>query len=152
MASCEAQLLKQKIISGPLTAKEIAEGALQDHLTQKDYDTPLKVNFLSLQVTCNLPVNKVQLPHFSLATSDSLVVTTHSFFISFREKLNWWPRLMLLRQAASVPSDYLPYWESIKKKGPRGVISHCPITAACFVTTGHRTGLPPLPIPIITLM
>ena len=37
MASCEAWFL---IISGPFTAKEIAEGALQDHLTQEDYDAP----------------------------------------------------------------------------------------------------------------
>ena len=58
MASCEAQLLKQKVISKLFTAKQIAEGALQDHLTQEDYDAPLKVNFLSLQVTCNSPVNK----------------------------------------------------------------------------------------------
>ena len=46
MASCEARLLKQKIISGPFTAKEIAERALQDHLTQEDYNTPLKVSIL----------------------------------------------------------------------------------------------------------
>ena len=83
MASCEAQLLRQKIISGPFTAKEIAEGALQDHLTQEDYDTPLKVNFLSLQITCESAVNKVQLPYFSLTTSNSLVVATHiPLFIS----------------------------------------------------------------------
>ena len=43
MASCEARLLRQKVISGPFTAKEIAEGALRDHLTQEDYDAPLKV-------------------------------------------------------------------------------------------------------------
>ena len=48
MASCEARLLKQKIISGPFTAKEIAEGALLDHLTQEDYDAPLKVNIILL--------------------------------------------------------------------------------------------------------
>ena len=48
MASCEAQLLKQEIISSPFTAKEIAEGALWDHLTQEDYDTPLKVNITLL--------------------------------------------------------------------------------------------------------
>ena len=40
MASCEASLLKQKIISCPFIAKEIAEGALWDHLTQEDYDAP----------------------------------------------------------------------------------------------------------------
>ena len=38
MASCEAQLLKQKVISKPFTAKQIAEGALWDHLTQEDSD------------------------------------------------------------------------------------------------------------------
>ena len=43
MASCEARLLKAKTISWPFTAKEIAEGALQEHLTQEDYDAPLKV-------------------------------------------------------------------------------------------------------------
>ena len=43
MASCEARLLRQKVISGPFTAKEIAEGALWDHLTQEDYEAPLKV-------------------------------------------------------------------------------------------------------------
>ena len=48
MASCEAQLLRQKIISGPFTAKDIADGALQDHLTQEDYNAPMKVNFFLL--------------------------------------------------------------------------------------------------------
>ena len=48
MASCESRLLKQKVISGPFTAKEIAEEALQDHLTQEDYDAPLKVNIVPL--------------------------------------------------------------------------------------------------------
>ena len=86
MASCEAWLLRQKIISSPFTAKEIAEGALRDHLTQKDYDAPLKVNFLSLQVTCDLPVNTVQLPHFSLTTSDLLVVATHILLSLFQRK------------------------------------------------------------------
>ena len=43
MASCEARLLKAKTISQPFTAKEIAEGALWEHLTQEDYDGPLKV-------------------------------------------------------------------------------------------------------------
>ena len=45
MASCEAQLLKLKVIEKPFTAKEIADRALQNHLIQKDYDAPLKVNF-----------------------------------------------------------------------------------------------------------
>ena len=35
MASCEARLLKAKTISRPFTAKEIAEGALWEHLTQE---------------------------------------------------------------------------------------------------------------------
>ena len=48
MASCEARLLKQKIITGPFTAKEIAEGALWDHLTQEDYDAPLKISIVPL--------------------------------------------------------------------------------------------------------
>ena len=51
-----------------------------------------------------------------------------------------------------VPADYLPHWESVKRRGPRGVINQFLIIPACFVTTGHRTGLPPSPIPIITLM
>ena len=88
MASCEAQLLRQKIIRGPFTAKEIAKGALQDHLTQEDYDAPLKVNFLSLWVTCNLPVNTVQLPHFSLTTSNLLVVAT-LILLSLFQKRAW---------------------------------------------------------------
>ena len=50
MASCEARLLKAKTISWPFMAKEIAEGALQDHLTQEDYDTPLKVNILTFRL------------------------------------------------------------------------------------------------------
>ena len=48
MASCEAWLLNQKVISEPFTVKQIAEGALQNHLTQEDYKALLKVNFLSL--------------------------------------------------------------------------------------------------------
>ena len=51
-----------------------------------------------------------------------------------------------------VPSDYLPNWESVKKEGAKGVIKLSPITAACSVTISHRTGPPPLPTPIITLM
>ena len=43
MASCEARLLKATMISQPFMAKEIAEGALREHLTQEDYDAPLKV-------------------------------------------------------------------------------------------------------------
>ena len=113
MASCEAWLLRQKIISGPFTAKEIAEGALWDHLTQEDYDAPLKVNFLSLQVTCDLPVNNVQLPHFSLTTSNSLVVATHILLFYFRGKHDWQPRLMPLRHQ---PGNL---WPSSLKKFPR---------------------------------
>ena len=51
-----------------------------------------------------------------------------------------------------VPPDYLPHWESVKKEGAKGVRNLFPFTFACFVTTGHRTGPPPLPIPIATLM
>ena len=47
MASCEARLLKAKTISQPFTAKEIAEGALREHLTQEDYDAPLKVKIFN---------------------------------------------------------------------------------------------------------
>ena len=49
-----------------------------------------------------------------------------------------------------VPTDYLPHWESVNKRGPRGVTNQYLIILACFVTTGHRTELPPSPIPIIT--
>ena len=56
MASCEARLLKQKIISSPFTAKEIAEGALQDHLTQEDYDAPLKVSIMPFIEDINVPL------------------------------------------------------------------------------------------------
>ena len=51
-----------------------------------------------------------------------------------------------------VPADYLPHWESVKKKGPRGVTKQSPIILACFVTIGHRTEPPPSPTPNITLM
>ena len=94
MASCEARLLKQTIISGPFIAKEIAEGALQDHLTQEDYDVPLKVSIVPLQVTCNLPANHIKIPHSTLTTSDLLVVTTHVFSFLSREEHDWQPRLM----------------------------------------------------------
>ena len=47
MASCEARLLKAKTISRPFTAKEIAEGALREHVTQEDYDAPLKVKIFN---------------------------------------------------------------------------------------------------------
>ena len=47
MASCEARLLKAKTISQPFMTKEIAEGALWEHLTQEDYDTPLKVKIFN---------------------------------------------------------------------------------------------------------
>ena len=55
MASCEARILKQ-IISGPFTAKEIAEGALRDHLTQEDYDAPLKVSIIPFMEDINVPL------------------------------------------------------------------------------------------------
>ena len=45
MASCEAWLLRQKIISSPFTAQEVAKGALQDYLTQEDYDAPPEGKF-----------------------------------------------------------------------------------------------------------
>ena len=45
-ASYEAQLLKNKIIEKPFTAAQIANGALRDHLTQENYDAPLKVIFI----------------------------------------------------------------------------------------------------------
>ena len=54
MASCEARLLKAKTISQPFTAKEIAEGALQEHLTQEDYNTPLKVEILTFNFSKTL--------------------------------------------------------------------------------------------------
>ena len=40
MASCEAWLLKNMTIEKPITAAQIAHGALRDHLTQEDYDGP----------------------------------------------------------------------------------------------------------------
>ena len=97
MASCEARLLKQKVISGPFTAKEIAEGALQNHLTQEDYDASLKVGIVPLQVTCDLPGNHIEIPHSTLTTSDSLVVTTHVFSFPSTEEHDWQPRLMPLK-------------------------------------------------------
>ena len=94
IASCEGRLLKQKIISSPFTAKEIAEGALRDHLTQEDYDAPLKVSIIPLRVSCDLPANHIEIPHSILATSDLLVVTTHVFSFLSREEHDWQPRLM----------------------------------------------------------
>ena len=51
-----------------------------------------------------------------------------------------------------VPADYLPHWESVKKEGAKGVVNQSSIIPACFVTTGHRTGLPPSPTPFVTLI
>ena len=57
MASCEARLLKQKIVSSPFTDREMAEGALWNHLTQEDYDTPLKVDIIPfIMGTINVPL------------------------------------------------------------------------------------------------
>ena len=102
MASCEARLLKQKVISGPFTAKEIAEGALRDHLTQEDYEAPLKVftyNFnIFLRVTCDSLENYFKTPLSSLTTCDSPVVITHTLSFYFREEHVWLPKLMLLRR------------------------------------------------------
>ena len=39
-----------------------------------------------------------------------------------------------------------------KKRGLRGIVNQSPIIPTCFVTTGHRTGPPPSPTPLITLM
>ena len=102
MASCEARLLRQKVISGPFTAKEIAEGALRDHLTQEDYDAPLKVftyNFnIFLRITCNSLENYFKTPLSSLTTCDSSMVVTHTFSSYFREEHVWLPKLMPLRR------------------------------------------------------
>ena len=102
MASCEARLLKQKVISGPFTAKEIAEGALRDHLTQEDYEAPLKVftyNFnIFLRVTCDSLENYFKTPLSSLTTCDSPVVVTHTLSFYFREEHVWLPKLMPLRR------------------------------------------------------
>ena len=105
MASCEARLLKQKVISGPFTAKEIAEGALRDHLTQEDYEAPLKVFtynfniffFFFTRVTCDSLENYFKTPLSSLTTCDSPVVVTHTLSFYFREEHVWLPKLMLLR-------------------------------------------------------
>ena len=61
MASCEARLLKAKTISWPFTAKEIAEGALWEHLTQEDYDAPLKVKILTFNFSKLLCFNLLPL-------------------------------------------------------------------------------------------
>ena len=77
MASCEARLLKAKMISRPFTAKEIAEGALQEHLTQEDYDAPLKVKIF---LTFNF--SKTPLPPLLPLIP---MVITHIFPIKFPE-------------------------------------------------------------------
>ena len=59
---------------------------------------------------------------------------------------------LLVPHDLGVPADYLPHWESIKKEGAKGGCSWSLIIPACFVTTDHRTGLPPFPTPVITLM
>ena len=105
MVSCEARLLKQKIISGTFTAKEVAEGALWDHLTWEDYDAPLKVSIVPLQVTCDSPANHIEIPHSTLTTSDSLVVATHVFSFLSREEHDWQPRLMPLTHQ---PGSWFP--------------------------------------------
>ena len=119
MASCEVWLLKQKIISGPFTAKEIAKGTLQDHLTQEDYDAPLKVIIILLWVTCDSLTHQIKPLYFSLTTSDSLVVTTHIFSFCSREEHDWQPRLMLLRHqpGSSYPSSLRRF---LKKSGRTG--------------------------------
>ena len=117
MASCEARLLKQKIISGPFTAKEIAEGALWDHLTQEDYDAPLKVNIILLQVTCDSLTHPTKPFYFSL--SNLLVVATHNSSFHFREEHDWWSRLILSRHqpGSSYPSSLRRF---LKKNGRPG--------------------------------
>ena len=88
MASCEARLLKAKTISWPFTAKEIAEGALRDHLTQEDYDAPLKVKILTFQTFPELPCSHLLLLIF--------MVITHVFPIKFfRDEPNCQPKLTL---------------------------------------------------------
>ena len=77
MASCEARLLKAKMISWPFMAKEIAEGALREHLTQEDYDAPLKVKIF---LTFNFP--KVLCSHLLPLIP---MVITHIFPIKFPE-------------------------------------------------------------------
>ena len=59
---------------------------------------------------------------------------------------------LLIPHDLGVPSDYLPHWESVKKEGPRGVRNPFPFMLAYSVTTGHRTGPPPLRTPVTTLM
>ena len=67
MASCEARLPKAKTISRPFMAKEIAEGALREHLTQEDYDAPLKVKILTFNFskTPLLPLVTTPNGHYS---------------------------------------------------------------------------------------
>ena len=89
MASCEARLLKAKTISWPFTAKEIAEGALQEHLTQEDYDVSLKVKILTF--------NFSKTPLLPLATTNP---NGHYSYFSYkisRDEPDCQPKLMLLR-------------------------------------------------------
>ena len=89
MASCEARLLKAKTISQPFMAKEIAEGALQEHLTQEDYNAPLKVKILTF--------NFSKTPLLPLATTNP---NGHYSYFSHkisRDEPDCQPKLMLLR-------------------------------------------------------
>ena len=90
MASCEARLLKAKTISQPFTAKEIAEGALRDHLTQEDYNAPLKVKTLTFRLFQNSPA----LPLATINFYGHYSCFSHKIF---RDEPDCWPKLTLLR-------------------------------------------------------
>ena len=90
MASCEARLLKAKTISQPFTAKEIAEGALWEHLTQEDYDAPLKVKiFLTFSFS--------KTPLLPLATTNSNGHYSYFYHKISRDEPDCWPKPMLSR-------------------------------------------------------
>ena len=108
MASCEARLLKAKTISRPFTAKEIAEGALWEHLTQEDYDAPLKVKIFKLfnfqKMFCShlLPLIPMIITH----------IFPHKIF---RDEPDCQPKLMPLRPQpeSSYPSSLRKFlWKS----------------------------------------
>ena len=89
MASCEARLLKAKTISWPFTAKEIAEGALWDHLTQEDYNAPLKVKILTFRF--------FRTPLLPLATINFYGQYSCFSHNIFRDEPGCWPKPMLSR-------------------------------------------------------
>ena len=59
IAHCEEQLIEAKIITEPFSVAEIQGGILKEHLTDKDYLAPHKVN-ISFSFVSHGPVTSTQ--------------------------------------------------------------------------------------------